>query len=103
MGTVGIYIQYVLHSLVLIFMISCFLHVFDISNIFRKHNFCFAMGRGGGVVKKIVCKIHKAKYIRVPGLREQVMLASEPVGGRSRATELPCSFSVCSYPYSIKI
>ena len=49
-----------------------FVHVFfafyTISNIYRKQNF---PGGGGGVVVF-------------------VELASEPVGGRSRATELPC-------------
>ena len=87
----GIYIQYIIHSLLLIFdpkcgglcggggvsivfiekqcfLISCFLHVL------RTNKLIFPVGGGGwgACVKKMV------------------VLASEPVGGRSRTTELPC-------------
>ena len=68
-GIVGIiYIQYILHSLVLIFESKC-----------------------GGIRKQyffISC------FLRV--LSKNVVLASEPVGGRSRATELPCWCLICA-------
>ena len=62
---VGIYIQYILHSLVLIFDPKC-------------------VWGGGEGVKNGGCK------------KQIVVLASEPVGRRSRATELPCLFIIFS-------
>ena len=60
------------------FSFHVFFAFYAISNIFRK-NYFFSGGGGGGRVSR----------------KKIVVLASEPVGGRSRATELPC-FILCS-------
>ena len=62
----GISIQYILRSLVLIFYPN-------------------GVGGGGGV--KIILE---KQTLGGGGKQKCVVLAADPVGGRSRATELPC-------------
>ena len=87
-----------------IFSFHVFFAFFAISNIFRKIfiSKCFRKRKKfqGGGVKKInftifVCSFHVffafyAIFLGGGGIEKIVVLASEPVGGRSRVTELPC-------------
>ena len=47
--------------------------------------------------KKFWGRLYRDIDVRVPEWRWEVVLASEPVGGRSRVSELPC-FNLQTYP-----